>query len=171
MFLAALVATLLTVFRPFPKHARGIGLGVAGILSGLLLSAACILFLPDNFAWKGRHLPAGYPMPVEAQRRFFTENASDFEIEGASGFLTFYVKWNCKVSEKDFESFRQKHGYRFVLNRTDVNEDAAVGPLWYDDENWPRPYLFHNNRHANGGGLTLRYSVPERKLYGCFSNH
>jgi len=58
-----------------------------------------------------------------------------------------------------------------VLNRTDVNEDKNMFPLVYhDSDKWKRPYYFYNNRHANGGGLTLRYSVPERKLYGSYSN-
>ena len=42
--------------------------------------------------------------------------------------------------------------------------------VYHDSDKWKRPYYFYNNRHANGGGLTLRYSVPERKLYGSYSN-
>ena len=70
----------------------------------------------------------------------------------------------------DFEAFRQKTGYRFVLNRCDVNEDPSVGPFFYSDRDWKKPYYFHSNIHPNGGGLVLRYSVPEQKLYGRYSN-
>lgn len=172
MFLLALGAIMAVIFRPFSGHVKGLGLGIVGLLCMVLISACVFTVIGSNFAWRGKHLPAAYVMPVEQQRRFFPENASDFEIEGGSGFLTFYANWSCKVSEKDFEAFRRKNGYRFVLDRTDVNEDPAVGPqAWHDDKDWERPYYFHNNRHANGGGLTLRYSVSERKLYGRYSNH
>ena len=109
-------------------------------------------------------------MPHFMQERFFPDGAYNFEIEGKSVFLTNYVEWSCNVSEEDFEKFRKKRGYNFVLNRTDVNEDSNVGPLHYSDYDWQKPYYFYNNRHANGGGLTMRYSVPEKKLYGHYAN-
>ena len=56
------------------------------------------------------------------------------------------------------------------MNRTDINEDKEVGPLHHFNDDWQNPYYFYNNRHANGGGLTMRYSVPEQKLYGRYSN-
>ena len=95
------------------------------------------------------------------QSRFFPDNAYNIEVRGKSVFVADSVEWNCNVSEKDFEKFRKKHSYNFVLNCTDIN---------YSDDNWQKPYYFYNNRHANGGGLTMRYSVPEQKLYGQYSN-
>ena len=33
------------------------------------------------------------------------------------------------------------------------------------------PFYEHSDRARNGGGITLRYSVPEEKFYGNYSHH
>jgi lysylphosphatidylglycerol synthetase-like protein (DUF2156 family) len=158
-------------YRPFLRHKSGIKFGVVGLLASTLLFLGVNAAAPYNYAFTGESLPTGYSMPFKMQEGFFPEAARDFQIKGGSFFIGYHAEWTCTVSEKDFERFRQTRRYRFVLNRTDVNEDKNMGPWNYDDSRWPRPYYFHNDRHANGGGLTLRYSVPERKLYGSCSSH
>ena len=98
------------------------------------------------------------------------ENAKLYKLDPYEYLRCIFDQAPYCQSEKDFEKFRKKHGYNFVLNRTDINEDKEVGPLNYSDDTWQKPYYFYNNRHANGGGLTMRYSVPEKKLYGRYSN-
>ncbi|MBQ9337599.1 MAG: hypothetical protein IJS14_09940 [Lentisphaeria bacterium] len=158
-------------YRPFLRYKSGMRFGVLGLLASTVLFLGVNTAAPFNYAFTGESLPVGYPMPVRMQECFFPEGARDFQITGGSFFIGYHAEWTCTVSEKDFERFRQARGYRFVLNRTDVNEDRNMGPWNYDDSRWPRPYYFHNDRHANGGGLTLRYSMPERKLYGSCSSH
>ena len=157
-------------FRPFKKHEKGDSFGITGIIAGVLLLFISELHNVSDYDFTGNKLPIGYEMPHFMQERFFPDGAYNFEIKGNSGFLTNYAEWSCNVSEEDFEKFRKKRGYNFVLNRTDVNEDSNVGPLHYSDYDWQKPYYFYNNRHANGGGLTMRYSVPEQKLYGHYAN-
>lgn len=158
------------IFRPFKRHKQGLLFGIIGTICGLLLWEAGKQLGDVSYSYQGKHLPLGYTLPEQLQEKFFPPNASDFEIEGKSGFMFMHAKWNCQVSKKDFEAFRQKTGYRFVLNRCDVNEDPSVGPFFYSDRDWKKPYYFHSNIHPNGGGLVLRYSVPEQKLYGRYSN-
>ena len=165
-----LIAAGMTVFRPFQKHEKGSSFGITGIIAGVLLFFISMIHEVTDYAFTGNKLPIGYDMPSFMQERLFPAGAYNFEIKGGSGFLTNYAEWSCNVSKEDFEKFRKKHGYNFVLNRTDVNEDKNFGPLHYSDYGWPKPYYFYNNRHANGGGLTLRYSVPEKKLYGNYAN-
>ena len=157
-------------FRPFKKHEKGNSFGITGIIAGALLFFISMIHEVTDYAFTGNKLPIGYDMPSFMQERFFPAGAYNFEIKGGSGFLTNYAEWSCNVSKEDFETFRKKHGYNFVLNRTDVNEDKNSGPLHYSDYGWPKPYYFYNNRHDNGGGLTMRYSVPEKKLYGSYCN-
>ena len=157
-------------FRPFKKHEKGNSFGITGIIAGALLFFISMIHEVTDYAFTGNKLPIGYDMPSFMQERLFPAGAYNFEIKGGSGFLTNYAEWSCNVSKEDFEKFRKKHGYNFVLNRTDVNEDKNFGPLHYSDYGWPKPYYFYNNRHANGGGLTMRYSVPEQKLYGNYAN-
>ena len=157
-------------FRPFKKHEKGSSFGITGILVGVLLFFISMFYNVSNYDFTGDKLPIGYEMPSAMQERFFPDGAYNFEIKGKSMMFANSAKWSCNVSEKDFEKFRKKHGYNFVLNRTDVNEDKEVGPLSYSDDDWKKPFYFYNNRHANGGGLTMRYSVPEKKLYGRYSN-
>ena len=165
-----LMAAAAIYFRPFKKHEKGSSFGITGIIVGVLLFFISELHNVSDYDFTGNKLPIGYEMPHFMQERFFPDGAYNFEIKGKSGFLTNYAEWSCNVSEEDFEKFRKKRGYNFVLNRTDVNEDSNVGPLHYSDYDWQKPYYFYNNRHANGGGLTMRYSVPEKKLYGHYAN-
>ena len=162
---------LCAFYRPFLRHKSGILFGIIGLLASTLLFLGVDNLAPYNYAFTGESLPVGYPIPVKMREHFFPEGARDFQIKGECFFINNSAEWSCTVSEKDFERFRQTRGYHFVLNRTDVNEDKNMLPLVYhDSDKWKKPYYFHNNRHANGGGLTLRYSVPERKLYGSWAN-
>ena len=168
-----LLAGAMILFRPFAKHKKGTSIAVMGVLVGFLFSPWCLGFSGKCFDYRGKRLPIGYEMPVVMRERFFPAGATDFEIEGKSMLFASFARWSCRVSEKEFEAFRARNNYRFVLNRTDVNEDTEVGPPGGDgkgDADWPRPFLYYNNRHANGGGLTMRYSIPEKKLYGFYSN-
>ena len=165
-----LMAAVAIYFRPFKKHEKGSSFGITGILVGVLLFFISELHNVSDYDFTGNKLPTSYEMPHFMQERFFPDGAYNFEIKGKSGFLTNYAEWSCNVSEENFEKFRKKRGYNFVLNRTNVNEDSNVGPLHYSDYDWQKPYYFYNNRHANGGGLTMCYSVPEQKLYGHYAN-
>ena len=169
-----LMAAVAIYFRPFKKHEKGSSFGITGILVGVLLFVL-LFFISElhnvsDYDFTGNKLPISYEMPSAMQERFFPDGAYNFEIKGKSMMFANSAEWSCNVSEKDFEKFRKKHGYNFVLNRTDVNEDKEVGPLSYSDDDWQKPFYFYNNLHANGGGLTMRYSVPEKKLYGHYAN-
>ncbi|MBR1966392.1 MAG: hypothetical protein IKA22_07265 [Lentisphaeria bacterium] len=166
-----LIAAILTgIFLPFKKHEKGMSFAAEGIIAGVIINLTVMAFNPVNYDYQGEKLPANYKMPPAMQARFLPDDAYNFEIKGQSMMFAHYAEWSCNVSENDFEKFRKKHGYNFVLNRTNVNEDKEVGPLHHFDADWQKPYYFYNNRHANGGGLTMRYSVPEQKLYGHYSN-
>ena len=39
------------------------------------------------------------------------------------------------------------------------------------DRRIPVPFYEYSYRARNGGGITLRYSVPEEKFYGNYSHH
>ena len=160
-----LTAAGMTVFRPFRKHVKTLEIALAGITAGVLwVWFFTMMFRPVSFDFQGNRLPLGYEMSAAMRERFFPAGASDFEIEGRHLLFSTYVNWSCRVSQADFEAFRKKRGHDFTLfevGKEDLPASRAA---------WPRPYLFYNSRHANGGGLTLRYSVPEKKLYGNFSN-
>ena len=164
------IAAGITIFKPFKKHQKGTEFGITGEIIGVLLFLFSMINNVSNYGYKGEKLPVFYEMPSGMQEKFFPEGAYNFDIKGKSAMFANYAEWSCNVSEKDFEIFRKKHRYNFVLNRTNVNEDSNVAPLAYSDDDWQKPYYFYNNRHANGGGVTMRYSVPEQKLYGSFSN-
>ena len=164
-------AILAGIFLPFKKHVKGMNFAADGIIAGVIINLLVLAFTPVSYDYHGEKLPANYKMPSAMQERFFPEGAYNWEIKGESMLFANSAEWSCNVSEADFKKFREKHGYNFVLNRTDVNEDSKVGPLNHSDADWQKPYYFYNNRHANGGGLTMRYSVPEQKLYGSYSHH
>ena len=154
------------IFLPFKKHVKGMDFASDGIIAGIVINLFVLAFAPVNYAYQGEKLPRHYKMSPQMQVWFFPKGAKHFEITGASAFFCNHVKWNCHVSEKDFETFRKKSGYDFVL----INNDTSAIPLQNTDKNWSKPYYFYNKRHANGGGLTMRYSVSEQKLYGNYSN-
>lgn len=159
-----LTAAGMTVFQPFRKHVKSRDIVLVGLAAGILwVWFFTMQFQPVNFDFRGDRLPRGYVMPAAMRERFFPEGASDFEIEGKHLLFSTYVNWNCRVSEEDFEAFCKKHNYDFTL--FEVGKEAPVSHTA-----WLRPYLFYENRQANGGGMTLRYSLPEKKLYGTFSN-
>jgi len=155
---------------PFKKHAKGFIFGLAGTGTGLVIVLVSGAFNLTNFSYSGEKLPVGYVMNSKARKRFFPDGASRFRIEGESGFLTWHVEWSCKVPQREFDVFRKENAYNFVLDRHDVNEDPEIPPVFHDDRTWEKPYYFYNRRHADGGGLTMRYSVPSQTLYGKFSN-
>ena len=170
LILLLATAILIGFFLPFKKHVKGMNFAADGIIAGVIINLLVWAFNPVNYNYHGEKLPKNYKMPSSMQARFFPDGAYNWEIKGESMFFANFAEWSCNVSEKDFEIFSKKHGYNFVLNRTDVNEDKEVSPSWHFDDTWQKPYYFYNNRHANGGGLTMRYSVPEQKLYGRYSN-
>lgn len=163
-----ILAVFCVVLRPFPRHEQGLVFGITGLAAGLLLCTQYSVGVV-SYDYEGKHLPLGYVMPEKMQSRFFPPNASDFKIEGSSGFFAKSVSWSCRASEEDFESFRRENGYRFVQDRSDVNEDPEV-QLSPAGSSWKKPYYFHRNIHRNGGGLQLRYSVGEQRLYGRYAN-
>ena len=171
LLILLLIAAILTgILLPFNKHTKGMNFAADGIIAGIIINLLVLGFNPVKYDYYGEKLPENYKMPSSMQARFFPNGAYNWEIKGKSMMFANSAEWSCNVSENDFENFRKKHGYNFVLNRTDVNEDKEVGPLCHFDGDWQKPYYFYNNRHANGGGLTMRYSVPEQKLYGRYSN-
>ena len=76
------------------------------------------------------------------------------------------------VYNTDFEAFCKRNGYRFVLNRTDAAATLGRVPSrpWGSGNNWPQPWYYYDARQSNGGGLTMRYLVPEQKLFGVYGN-
>lgn len=163
------VAAGAVVFRPFARHVHGTRIGVFGIIGGLLLNLVAS-FVGDNFAFHGERLPWGYVMDEEWRERFFPANATDFTIEGWAGFMNFHVVWSCRVDEAGFRAFARQNGYEFRLITTDA-EESALGPTGrFGDAKLAKPFYDHANAYDNGGGLFMRYSVPEQKLYGWFAN-
>lgn len=163
------VAAGTAFFRPFARHVHGTRIGVFGILGGLLLNLVAAS-LGDNFAFHGERLPWGYVMDEEGRERFFPANATNYAIEGWAGFMNFHVAWSCRVDEAGFRAFARQNGYEFRLITTDA-EESALGPTGrFGDAKLAKPFYDHANAYDNGGGLFMRYSVPEQKLYGWFAN-
>lgn len=164
------IAAGAALFRPFVRHARGTRIAVVGILAGLLLNLATAAIVGDNLAYQGKRLPWGYVMDEEGRERFFPANATDFTIEGWAGFMNVHVVWSCRVDEAGFRAFARQNGYEFRLITTDAEENA-LGPTGrFGDAKLAKPFYDHANAYDNGGGLLMRYSVPEQKLCGWFVN-
>lgn len=164
------IAAGAALFRPFVRHARGTRIGVFGIVGGLLLNLGAVMLVGDNFAYQGERLPWGYVMSEEGQEHFFPASATDFAIEGGEHFMSFHVVWSCRVDEAGFRAFARQNGYEFRLITTDA-EESALGPSGrFGDAKLAKPFYDHANAYDNGGGLFMRYSVPEQKLYGWFAN-
>ena len=99
--------------------------------------------LPRSVRWIGRkYIPAG---------------ASDIELNGSSTAC----RWSCRVSEADFLKFKARCSFEFV-KVTSPRDFMDTGPF---------PYYFYENRHRDGGGITLRYEVENQQMTGFFSHH
>ena len=164
------VAAGAALFRPFARHVHGTRIGVFGIVGGLLLNLVAASFVGDNFAFHGEKLPRGYVMNEEGRERFFPANATDYAIEGRAAFMSVHVVWSCRVDEAGFRAFARQNGYEFRLITTEA-EESALGPSGrFGDAKLAKPFYDHAHDYDNGGGLFMRYSVPEQKLCGWFAN-
>ena len=145
---------------PFRKHAKGDFSGILGFGAAFLIFFVGGLILgrtPRDISYAGDH-PEKIPFLSDYQKKqFFPPHAKDIRLTGT----TMACDWTCTVSERDFDEYRKRDRAPAFL------KNAAVP----GSEKWSKPYYFYNRRRGDGGGLTLRYSVPEQKFYGYYSHH
>ena len=153
---AALTAGL--VF-PFRKHAKGDFTGILGFGAAFLIFFAGGLILgitPRDISYAGDH-PENIPHLSDYQKKqFFPPNAKDIRLTGT----TMACKWTCNVSERDFEAYRKQCRYPLVQKGKAADSAKCAAP-----------YYEYSHMKNNGGGLCLRYSIPEQKFYGSYSHH
>ena len=152
-----LTALLLGIIFPFRRHVNTPVFGCLGPL------AAFLIFLSVTFFLGKTGKPLDYtgdkvseiPHLQDWQRKdHFPAGVSRIKVRGR----TTAYKWECSLSEKDFQKYMKKCPFPF---RKCTQTDRRI----------PVPFYEYERRARNGGGISLRYSVPEEKFYGNFSDH
>ena len=163
VFLLGLPAVLILaaaagVVFPFRRHRNTPVFGCAGPLFAFLLFCIGAMLLGRT----GRPLdytgdcPAEIPHLIPWQREnYFPAGASEIRVRGS----TMAFEWTCRLAEKDFLDYAKKG--RFSFRKVERSERFGVAA----------PYYEYSSRRPDGGGLTLRYFLPEKKFYGFYAHH
>ena len=162
-FLLGLPAVLILaaaagVVFPFKRHRNTPVFGCAGpLFAFLLFCIGAVLIgrtgLPVDYTGDS---PAGIPHLTSRQREnYFPAGASEIRVRGTTAAF----EWTCRLAEKDFLDYAKKGRFSFRKAGQTERFDIAV------------PYYEYENRRPDGGGLTLRYSLPEKKFYGFYADH
>jgi len=102
--------------------------------------------------------PAGLPRSVQwIGKIFIPDGAVGIDLRGRSTAC----QWSCRVSEPDFRKFRTRCAFEF---------QKVEKPRHFADKG-PFPYYFYEDRHRNGGGVTLRYDVTNQRMTGSYATH
>lgn len=158
-FLAAIPVLIAAAFAlgwffPFRKHVNGPVFGCLGPLMALLIfgfGAVLIGRSGRQVDYTGNRI-ADIPHLNDWQRKnYFPEGCTEIRVKGS----TVFFEWECRLSEQDF--LRYKKNTPFNFRKCDQ-------PL----PGTPVPYYEYERRASDGGGVKLRYSVPERKFYGSY---
>ena len=163
VFLLGLPAVLILaaaagIVFPFRRHRNGEVFGCVGPIFAFLLFCIGAMLLGRagrDVTYTGDS-PSEIPRLSSWQREnYFPAGASEIRVRGTTtGF-----GWTCRLAEKDFLKYAEKGRFSFrKVERSDHIKFAG-------------PYYEYNNRRPDGGGLTLRYSLSEKKLYGSYSDH
>ncbi|MBQ9502752.1 MAG: hypothetical protein IJU70_11390 [Lentisphaeria bacterium] len=158
----ALAAVFAGVVFPFRRHKNTPVFGCAGpVVAFILFCIGAVLLgrtgrdvtytgndvasIPHLFKWQKEH--------------YFPAGAHDIKVRGN----TMAFEWECRLSEKDFLDYGRKVKYSF--RRIEKKGEGALSrePL--------PPYYEYRRMDPDGGGLTLRYSVPEEKFRGFYARH
>ena len=98
--------------------------------------------------------PAAIPRSVQwIGKRYIPAGATKIELSGRSTAC----KWSCQVSGQDFLKFKAECPFAFSKEERD-HTGKGTG------------YLYEN-RHRNGGGITLRYDAENQRMTGFYSSH
>ena len=152
-----LTALLLGILFPFRRHVNTPVFGCLGPLTALLIFCFGTFFVGktgkplDYTGDKVSEIPHLYSWQ---RKNYFPAGASRIKVRGN----TMAFEWECRLSEKDFQKYVKKCPFPF---RKYTQTDRRI----------PVPFYEYESRARDGGGITLRYSVPEEKFYGNFSDH
>ena len=155
-------ALALALAFPFPRCRNGFWtavriFGFIGALGAFLLVGLILGRAGKEVSYFGND-PTAFPPAVRwIGKTYVPAGASEIRLEGRSTAC----RWSCRVPEKDFQKFRAKSAFEFTL--VEKPRDA------YDKG--PFPYWFYENRHGDGGGVTLRYEVGSQTLTGWYAHH
>ena len=155
---ALILAAAAGVVFPFKRHRNTPVFGCAGpVFAFLLFCIGAVLIgrtgQPVDYTGDS---PAEIPHLTSRQREnYFPAGASEIRVSGT----TVAFEWTCRLTEKDFLGYAKKG--RFSFRKVERSERFGVAA----------PYYEYSSRRPDGGGLTLRYSVPEKKFYGFYADH
>ena len=124
--------------------------GIAGLILGrtgrdVTYTGNDIAAIPHLFKWQKEH--------------YFPAGARDIKVRGD----TMAFEWECRLSEKDFLDYAKRVSWSVRRVEKKGKDILSRGPL--------APYYEYRHSESDGGGLTLRYSVPEGKFYGSYAHH
>jgi len=152
-----LTSLLLGIIFPFRRHVNTPVFGCLGPLTALMIFCFGTCFIGrigkplDYSGDRVSEIPHLYSWQ---RQNYFPAGASRIKVRGD----TMAFKWECSLSEKDFQRYVKKSPFPF---RKYTQTDRRI----------PVPFYEYERRERDGGGITLRYSVPEEKFYGNFSDH
>ncbi|MBO4646669.1 MAG: hypothetical protein J5806_00760 [Lentisphaeria bacterium] len=132
-------------------------IGLAGAFSIFFWGVLILGRTGKPVSWQGDD-PAGLPRSVQwIGQIFIPTGAVEIDLRGRSTAC----EWSCRVSEPDFRKFRARCKFEFL---------KIEKPRHFGDKG-PFPYYFYEDRHRNGGGVTLRYDVANQRMTGSYSTH
>ena len=158
----ALAAVFAGVVFPFRRHKNTPVFGCAGPVLAFILFGIAGLILGRtgrDVTYTGNDIAAIPHLFKWQKEHYFPAGAHDIKVRGD----TMAFEWECRLSEKDFLDYDRKVKYSF--RRIEKKGKGTLSP-----EPLP-PYYEYSRRDPDGGGLTLRYSVPEGKFRGFYAHH
>ena len=167
VFLLGLPAVLILaaaagIVFPFRRHKNTPVFGCAGPVFAFLLCCVGLMILGRtgrDVTYTGNDIAAIPHLFKWQKEHYFPAGARDIRVSGS----TMGFKWECRLSEKDFLDYAGKGWYSF-------RRVEKKGKDTFSREPRP-PYYEYVRRESDGGGLTLRYSVPEEKFRGFYAHH
>ena len=152
-----LLALLLGFLFPFRRHVNTQVFGCLGPLAAFLIFFSVVFFLVKTgktVDYTGDKVSEIPHLQNHQRKDYFPAGVSRIKVRGR----TMAFDWECRLSEKDFQKYMKKCPFPF---RKHTQTDRRI----------PVPFYEYEWRARDGGGTTLRYSVPEEKFYGSFSDH
>ena len=167
VFLLGLPATLILaaaagIVFPFRRHRNGEVFGCVGPIFAFLLFGIGAMILGRtgrDVTYTGNSISNIPHLNKWQKEHYFPAGARDIEVRGS----TMGFKWECRLSEKDFLDYAGKGWYSFRRVEKKGKDILSREPL--------PPYYEYRRMDPDGGGLTLRYSVPEEKFRGFYARH
>ena len=167
VFLLGLPAVLILaaaagIVFPFRRHRNGEVFGCLGVIFAFLLFCIGAMLLGRtgrDVTYTGNSISDIPHLNKWQKEHYFPAGARDIKVSGS----TMGFRWECRLSEKDFLDYAGKGWYSFRRVEKKGKDILSREPL--------PPYYEYVRRESDGGGLTLRYSVPEEKFRGFYAHH